>query len=178
MGGADFFANAGSTKQRGIEAQLNYKLVDDNNKILSLCNVWMSYTYNDFRYKDFKQLTADYSGNRLPGVPLHTVAMGVDAAIKQGVYLNITYNYNETAPLNDANTFRATDFHLLSMRMGYKHQFFKKLNGEIFMGADNLFNETYSLGNDINAAANRFFNMAAGRNYTAGISLFFNCKRN
>jgi iron complex outermembrane recepter protein len=177
-GGADFFANAGSTKQRGIEAQLNYKLIESNNKTFSFVNVWMSYTYNDFRYKDFKQLTNDYSGNRLPGVPLHTVATGIDAAIKQGFYLNITYNYNETVPLNDANTFRATDFHLLSMRIGYKHLFFKKLNGEIFMGGDNLFNETYSLGNDINAAANRFFNVASGRNFTTGISLFFNSKRN
>lgn len=177
-GGADFFANAGSTKQRGIETQLNYRLIDNKSKTFSLCNLWMSYTYNDFRYKDFKQLTNDFSGKRLPGVPLHTVAMGIDAALKRGVYLNITYNYNETAPVNDANTFRATDFHLLSTRLGYKHQFFKKLNGEIFIGGDNLFNETYSLGNDINAAANRYFNVAAGRNYTAGLSLFFNCRKN
>ena len=176
VNGADFFANAGSTKQRGIEAQLNYKLTNDKNKTFSLCNLWMSYTYNDFRYKDFKQLANDFSGNRLPGVPLHTVAMGLDVALHQGLYFNLTYNYNETAPLNDANTFRATDFHLLNMRMGYKHHFFKKLNGEVFLGADNLLNETYSLGNDINAAANRFFNVSAGKNYTTGISLFFNSK--
>jgi len=177
VNGADFFANAGSTKQRGIEAQLNYKLIADKDKTFSLCNLWMSYTYNDFRYKDFKQLTNDFSGNRLPGVPLHTVAMGLDVALQQGFYLNLTYNYNETAPLNDANTFRATDFHLLNMRMGYKHQFFKKVNAEVFIGVDNLFDETYSLGNDINAAANRFFNVSAGKNYTAGISLFLISKR-
>lgn len=176
-GGADFFVNAGSTKQRGVEAMLNYKLLDNKIKIVSLCNLWMSYTYNDFRYKDFKQLTNDFSGRRLPGVPLHTVAAGIDAALKQGLYINLTYNYNETTPLNDANTFRATDFHLLAVRLGYKHMFFKKLNGEIFIGGDNLFDESYSLGNDINAAANRFFNVAPGRNYTAGVSLFLNCKQ-
>ena len=176
-GGADFFINAGSTKQKGVEAMLNYKLVDAKTKTLAVCDFWVSYTYNDFKYKDFKQLTNDFSGKRLPGVPLHTVAMGIDASLKQGVYLNITYNYNETTPLNDANTFRATDFHLLSMRLGYKHLYFKKLKGEVFIGGDNLFNETYSLGNDINAAANRFFNITAGRNYSAGVSLFFNSKK-
>ena len=42
---------------------------------------------------------------------------------------------------------------------------------EIFAGADNLFNTKYSLGNDINAAAGRYYNAAAGVNYFAGISL-------
>jgi iron complex outermembrane recepter protein len=177
INGADFFANAGSTKQRGIEAQLHYKLIYDKSKTIALCNLWMSYTYNDFRYKDFKQLTNDFSGKRLPGVPLHIIALGFDAVLKQGIYLNFTYNYNETAPLNDANTFRATDYHLLAARIGYRNTFFKKLKGELFLGADNLFNETYSLGNDINAAVNRYFNVAAGRNYTAGVSLFFNTKK-
>ncbi|MBX9781837.1 MAG: TonB-dependent receptor [Chitinophagaceae bacterium] len=174
--GADFFINAGSAKQRGVEALVNYKLAGNNNKLITQSNIWMSYTYNNFTYKDFKQVNSDFSGKRLPGVPLSTVALGFDLLMKQGIYVNLTYNYNETVPLNDANTFKATDFHLLSARIGYRHLFFKKIKGEVFIGGDNLFNETYSLGNDINAAANRFFNVAAGRNYTAGLSLFFNCK--
>jgi iron complex outermembrane receptor protein len=39
------------------------------------------------------------------------------------------------------------------------------------VGADNLLDEVYSLGNDINAAANRFYNAAPRRNYYVG--LFF-----
>ena len=38
-----------------------------------------------------------------------------------------------------------------------------------FGGADNLLNVTYSLGNDINAAGNRYYNAAAGRNYYLGL---------
>jgi iron complex outermembrane recepter protein len=176
-GGADFFVNAGSTKQKGLEGMIHYKITNNQNKFITQSNVWLSYTYNDFRYKDFKQLTNDFSGNRLPGVPISTVAIGADAMTKPGLYINLTYNYNETVTLNDANTFRGTDFHLLAARIGYKHLFFNKLQGEIFIGGDNLFNETYSLGNDINAAVNRFYNVAAGRNYSAGVSLFLNCKR-
>jgi iron complex outermembrane recepter protein len=178
VNGADFFINAGSTKQRGIEGLLNYKITSNQNKPITQSNVWLSYTYNDFRYKDFKQLTNDFSGNRLPGVPISTIAIGADATTIYGIYMNITYNYNETVALNDANTFRGTDFHLLAARIGYKHTFFKKLQGEIFIGGDNLFNETYSLGNDINAAANRFYNVAPGRNYSAGISLYWIQKAN
>jgi iron complex outermembrane recepter protein len=175
--GADFFVNAGSTKQRGLEGMIHYKLTGNHTKTIKQSNVWMSYTYNDFRYKDFKQLTTDFSGNRLPGVPISTVVIGADAVTAIGFYINLTYQYNETVFLNDANTFRGTDFHLLAARLGYKRLFFKKLQGEIFLGGDNLFNETYSLGNDINAAASRFYNVAMGRNYSAGISLFLGSKK-
>jgi iron complex outermembrane receptor protein len=41
---------------------------------------------------------------------------------------------------------------------------------EIFAGAGNIFNTKYSLGNDINAAAGRYYNAAPGVNYFAGIA--------
>jgi len=41
----------------------------------------------------------------------------------------------------------------------------------IFAGADNLLNQSYSLGNDLNAVGNRYYNPAPGRNYFGGISL-------
>ena len=66
---------------------------------------------------------------------------------------------------------------MLGARLGYKQLYFGKLRAEVFVGADNLFNETYSLGNDINAAVNRFYNVAPGRNYYAGISVFQACKK-
>ncbi len=182
--GADYFINAGSTKQLGFEGMVHYKIVENKNQFVRHCQTWLSYTCNNFRYRNFQQYARinnkdtiiSYNNKKLPSVPASVVAAGIDAVFKYGIYLNITYNYNETTPLNDANTFRAADFHLLAMRLGYKHRFFKKLDGEIFVGGDNLFNETYSLGNDINAIANRFFNVAPGRNFTAGISLFFHSK--
>jgi iron complex outermembrane receptor protein len=45
---------------------------------------------------------------------------------------------------------------------------------DFYTGADNLLNETYSLGNDINAAAGRYYNAAPQRNYYAGISFQWN----
>ena len=170
--GADYFENAGSTNQKGLEAAIHYKIIDNKDQFVSLCNLWTSYTYNNFKYQNFKQLTNDFSHKRLPGVPLSAIAAGIDIETEQGTYLNLTYTYNGVVPLNDANTFYGTDYHLLAIRMGHKATFFKKWNGEIFVGGDNLFNETYSLGYDINAAANRFYNVAQSRNYFAGVSLF------
>ena len=49
--------------------------------------------------------------------------------------------------------------------------FHGKFKMEIFAGGDNLFNTKYSLGNDINAAGNRYYNAAPGVNYFAGVAL-------
>ena len=40
-----------------------------------------------------------------------------------------------------------------------------------YAGADNLLDEMYSLGNDINAVSNRFYNAAPRRNYYVGLSI-------
>ena len=91
--------------------------------------------------------------------------------------MNITYNYSDKITLNDANSAYASSYHLLGARFGYKKDFSKKIRAEIFAGADNIFNTKYSLGNDINAAAGRYFNAAPGRNYYAGIIFHFNKTR-
>lgn len=169
VNGADFFTNAGSTDQKGAELFLNYKISNP-------FTVWASYTYNDFTYKEFKQIAVDFSGKQLPGVAKHNIAMGADVRLMNGFYSNITFNYVSPVQLNDANTFNAGEYYLCNIRIGYKHRF-TKTSLDIFAGSDNLFDETYSLGNDINAAANRFYNVAPGRNFTAGVSLFFGCKQ-
>ncbi len=58
----------------------------------------------------------------------------------------------------------------MGARAGYKHSF-SKFRFEVFAGAENLFDVTYSLGNDINGFGGRYYNAAARRNYYAGITL-------
>jgi len=41
---------------------------------------------------------------------------------------------------------------------------------DVFAGVDNLFDVTYSLGNDINATGGRYYNAAPARNYFGGAS--------
>jgi iron complex outermembrane receptor protein len=101
------------------------------------------------------------------------VVAGLDIISKIGCYINITYNYTDKIALNDANSAYASSYHLLGSRLGYKKDFSKKISTEIFVGADNIFNTKYSLGNDINAAAGRYYNAAPARNYYAGIIFKF-----
>ncbi len=169
--GGDNFINAGSTRQKGLETYITYRFDRITEKTLTSSNLWISYTLYNFRYKSFKQLTTDFSGNKLPGIAPQSFTAGLDIYSKKGVYLNVTYNYNSKVALNDANSEFAKTYNLLGFRTGYKTKIGNVFLLELFGGIDNLFNETYSLGNDINAFGGRYYNAALGRNYYAGISL-------
>lgn len=174
-GGGDYFINAGKTRQRGVEVYMNYTLLQ-NNVIMKRSLLWMSYAWHDFRYKDFKQLAADYSGNHLPAEAPHTLAAGVDFFSNRGLQGTLSYYYSAKMPLNDANTVYADAYHLVGARMGYEktiHQWRLKL----IAGIENLLDQTYSLGNDINGFGGRYYNAAPGRNYYTSLVLQWNYKK-
>jgi iron complex outermembrane recepter protein len=169
--GADFFINAGGTKQKGIETSINYRAVRNSYKFFNDLSFYVSHTYHHFRYQDFKQLNNDYTGKALPGVSPHTLAAGVDVQTSAGLFANISYYYSDRIAMNDANTEYAAVYQLLSSKVGYRKTIAEHVNVELFVSGDNLLNQQYSLGNDINALGNRFYNAAAGVNYQAGIIL-------
>jgi iron complex outermembrane receptor protein len=106
------------------------------------------------------------------GVPRWINVSGVDIKTRNGYYANITFNYTSSIPLNDANSVYAKPYHLLQSRVG-KQTKLHKLQLNVFAGGDNLLNEVYSLGNDINAFGGRYFNPAPTINYYAGARLEF-----
>lgn len=169
--GVFYFTNAGATKQHGIEANLVYEVINQPASFFSNCKTWISYTNHDFHYKDFKQVNNDFSNKQLPGVAPQTVVAGLDFSSNKGWYSNITYTYSDAIALNDANTDRAGSYNLLGFRIGCRKINISKFKAEIFTGVDNIFDTKYSLGNDINAAAGRYYNTAPGINYFAGIAI-------
>lgn len=171
---ADYFTNAGSTKQKGIESHASYKFFDRQHSFLTSASIWISHTWNKFNYDEFKQSTTDFSGKQLPSVAPHTIAAGLDLTTRKGIYSNLTFFYSDPIALNDANSQFASSYNLLGERLGWKKSLTPKKQLDIFIGGENLFNVTYSLGNDINAAGGRYYNVAPGRNFYGGASIHFN----
>jgi len=166
-GGGDFYVNSGKTNQHGVETYLSYPLLQGG--IFNQSTLWVSHTWHDFHYKEFKQLNADYSNNQMPGDSKHTISTGFNATTREGFNAAVTYYYSGKVPLNDANTAYADPYNILGAKIG-----FEKLIKEIWrfrlnVGADNLLDEKYSLGNDINAAGGRYYNAAPGRNYYVSV---------
>lgn len=163
--GADYYVNAGDTRQQGVEGNASWmKSWPGFTRNLKLT---LGFTYSHFRFGTYINDGNDYSGNPLTGVPPWVLAFGADIGFRNGLYAQLTGNYADRIPLNDASTDFASDYFLLGVRTGIR------LDGalpiDIYAGADNVLNQSYSLGNDLNAAGKRYFNPAPPVNFYVGL---------
>lgn len=172
--GSEYFVNAGGTIQKGVEVWLNYHLIRSNRGFVHALTIWNSFAYQPYEFDDYKSGQNDYSGNPLTGVPRTVNVSGIDMNMRHGLIVNLTFNYTSSLSLNDANTAETEPYHLLQCKIG-KSFTAGKVKMTVFAGGDNLLDELYSLGNDINAAGNppRYYNPAPERNFYAGVRLVF-----
>ncbi|GAB2475544.1 TonB-dependent receptor [Hymenobacter qilianensis] len=182
--GVNVFFNSGSTRQRGVEAAVSGWLLrpvlgslargtftPSANILPNSLRAWASYAYNHFRFRDYQQGDQDYSGNRLTGTAPHTLSAGLDFNQKLGFYLQPTLSHQARIPLNDANTVYAAGYWTFATRAGWRRVLGGKLEADIFAGLENATDRRYSLGNDLNAFGQRYFQPAPGRNWYSGVQL-------
>jgi len=171
LSGADFFVNAGSVKQKGIETSVQYFQTFGYRSPIDYLNLTSAFTYNHFRYGEFIRGSDDFSGKTVPSVPAKSLSITSDLRFKNGFYLNALFYTASRIYLNDANTASASPYEILGGRIGWRNEKKKSYTFDIYLGGDNLLNETYSLGNDINAAAGRYFNAAMKRHWFLGVAI-------
>ncbi len=174
--GQEFFLNAGRTDQRGLEGQFSYDFLRSNpdptvRQFVTLGRLWTSLTLTDYRFRDYQQGSADLSNNRIPGVAPVTVVAGFDLETRPGLYAHLTYQYLNEFPLNDAGTVRSDPTRLLQATLGYRLTWLQRWTVDVYASGDNLLNQLYSLGYDLNAVGNRYYNAAPARNGLAGLRL-------
>ncbi|MFD2099925.1 TonB-dependent receptor family protein [Flagellimonas iocasae] len=165
--------NAGETRHQGLEMDVKY--IARLSNALSLAP-YFSYTFNDHTFVDFVNEDNDYSGNPLTGVPKHRLNTGVDLQHANGLQLNLTHQYVDNIPLNDANTLSSDSFNVFNARLGYKTKLSNHFSLGVHAGINNVFDTTYAQSVLINAtgfggAQPRFFYPGNGRNYYAGVRL-------
>ncbi len=170
--GTEFFVNAGGTDQKGVELQAYYIFISpkENRKVKKL-QLSSSITNYDFTFTNYVSGATDYSHKFLTGVPKFVSVTGFLAELQNGIYMFIQHNHTSSIFLNDANIVRSDPFDLVQLKAGYSFLVTQKCKVEISAGVDNLFDITYSLGNDLNAAGGRFYNAAPTRNFFIGIRI-------
>lgn len=166
--GAEFFSNAGSTNQTGAELTLRYTSIKKQSH--QPLEIWLSGAYQPYQFINYKQANQDFSGKQLTGIPRLILNLGTNISTKNGWALQLQLNYTDRIPLNDGNTVYAEAYRLLQAGIA-KTWNKRKYQLEWFLNGDNLLNEQYSLGNDLNAAGNRFFNAAPSINFNTGIRI-------
>ncbi|QMW05135.1 TonB-dependent receptor [Spirosoma foliorum] len=173
--GADYFVNAGRTDQPGLETQVAYDFVMPSSvssaSTFSLFRLWNNLTLINYRYRDYQQGTVDLSNNRIPGVAPTTNITGIDAETKSGFYAHLTYQFLLEFALNDANTALSNPTQLLQATLGFRRNMGQHWMLDVYASGDNLLDRSYSLGYDLNAVGNRYYNAAPGRNGMGGVRL-------
>jgi iron complex outermembrane receptor protein len=172
--GSTYYINAGGTNQPGLELYFTGWIIKQNNAdFIRGLQFNQSYTYDKFTFRDYTNGTTSYTGNDLTGVPQQVIVSSVYVLLPQRFYFFTQYSFTGKLPLNDANTVYAGSYHLVEAKVGWRHALYGKTQIELYAGGDNLLNQKYSLGDDLNAAANRYYNPAPARNYFVGVNVRF-----
>ncbi|MDB5006130.1 MAG: TonB-dependent receptor [Mucilaginibacter sp.] len=170
-----YYINAGGTNQPGMEIYFTDWIIRQNNSgFIRGLQFNESLTLDRFTFSsNYHDATSNYAGNQLTGVPEQVIVTSFQIKFPQFIYLYLEHNYTARIPLNDANTAYAPHYNLLAAKAGWQHRLSRKSNIEIYAGANNLLNEKYSLGDDLNAVGGRYYNAAPLRNYYVGFNVIF-----
>ena len=162
--GNEYYTNSGGTNQPGFELSFTDWIIRQNTT-----SFVRGLQFNESATID--KFTFSTTHNQLTGVPEQVYITSLQLKLPQQVFVYVQHNYTAKIPLNDANTAFAPHYNLLAAKVGWAHQLSHKSNFEIYAGAENILNEKYSLGDDLNAVGNRYYNAAALRNYYVGLKV-------
>lgn len=141
--------NGGNQNNRGLEVASRYSVINDRELPVSLVQPFASYTLSSFRYDSFKSdnndnaNTVDYAGKKVVGVPTHILNVGLDFALRWGIYANGVYQYVDSMPLTYDNIHSAKSYSLLSAKVGYRVDFDRHFRLDVFAGGNNLLGSLY-----------------------------------
>ena len=170
--GQEFLVNSGETVQKGLEVLLESKSFNLKNNIFSFFKFRMSGSFYRFTFGNYRQNDADYSGNDLTGVPRTTVNSLLNFVLFKKLAVDYSHFYTSKIPLNDANSVWSAPSLVGNIQFRFPFELDRtRLN--LFLQIQNLYNEDYVSGFDINAFGNRYYNPAAKRNFVLGAKIDF-----
>jgi iron complex outermembrane recepter protein len=180
-----YYKNSGGAINNGAEVSLTWMP-------LTQWNIDASFAFMDFKFRNFIETdlinnsyeSFQIGGNRVPGVPQEKFSLGTSYNFIFGLIANLFLNWNGKYFVNDINgpepgdsqdqadyindAFFTADFkcdYNLAANFG---------DFDFFFGISNLLNTKYNGSIIPNAAADRFFEPAAPRNWYTGLSINFN----
>jgi iron complex outermembrane receptor protein len=165
--GTEYYINEGGTKQPGLEINFSDWIIRQNNvNFIRGLQVNESITIDKFSFRG--------SGRQLTGVPDRVFVTNAQIKFPSHLYVFAQYNYTARLPLDDTGPLvYAAHYNLVEAKIGWEHLIRRNARFSVYAGADNLLNEKYSLGNDLNQnqIGGRYYNAAAPRNYYVGLKV-------
>lgn len=170
--GQEYFVNSGKTIQKGFEFLLESKNFNLKNDFLSQLKFRFSGSFYDFKFKNYQQNQNDFSGNDLTGVPKTSINSLLNFTFFNTLSVDYSHFYTSKMPLNDANSVWSESSLVGNIQFRFPVDF-EKTRVNVYLQIQNLYNEDYVSGFDINAFGNRYYNPAAKINFVLGMKVDF-----
>ena len=166
-GGRRYFRNAGRTSRRGAELGVGLAVGD--------LELGGAYTYANYRFVDFTVGTAQYAGNRIPGIPRQNFqATATWHSALASIVTEATMA--DKMFVDDPNSASAPGYAIFNARI-VSSALWQGSGAELTFGAQNLFNTRYISSVSVNAAAGKFYEPGSQRSVYVGITLLASAKR-
>lgn len=170
--GQEYFVNSGETVQKGFEFLLESKNFSLKNDFFSHFKFRFSGSFYDFKFKNYQHNENNFSGNDLTGVPATAINSLLNFTFFKKLNIDYSHFYTSKIPLNDANSVWSESNLIANIQFRFPLNFEKTKVG-LYLQIQNLYNEDFVLGFDINAFGNRYYNPAAKRNFILGAKVDF-----
>jgi iron complex outermembrane receptor protein len=169
VNGRAFFANAGKTRNRGIElgatgAPFRWLTLD------------AAYTYAHYRFSEYRIRSGTavdtLDGNALAGIPTHFLRAGLRASGPAGTWLHLDQLLSSSLYADDGNAIEVSDWGagVTNLRLGWTGTL-GRARVEPFLFVGNLFDRSYIGSVTINGFGGRVFEPAPRRFVFAGASV-------
>ncbi len=161
--GRAFFRNTGQSSRLGVETRLatpEWKGLRGE----------ISYTYSDFEFEKYAVNDVSLKGNIFPGVPRHRWEGLLRYTHPLGFFGQFHIQHVGAFYVNDSNTDINNTYNLGQLLLGWGTRY-RWMDGSVFFGINNLFDERYNANTRINAALGRYYEPGAPFNIFGGLRI-------
>ncbi len=165
--GPTFFRNQGETRHRGVEFSATLQAARN----LSLQT---NYTLTDAEFKQAQTLDSlSLKGKAVPGVARHRLSGNISWS-PASLWMQLSGRYISGYPVNNLNTARNDRYFVTDLKLSYQINFpTSGVKLTPFINVNNILNSRYNGSVVVNAFGGRYYEPAPGRNWQAGISVWF-----
>jgi iron complex outermembrane receptor protein len=177
-----YVVNGGKQEHKGVEALVRFTAVESATGFFQSIRPFGNLAYSDFQYgNDFKiqksvatNGTEDYSNKMVAGVPKWVANLGVDLAMKYGLYASVYYNYRDKIAITSLNDLYATSYSLLNAKLGLKVGLGNHFDLDAYIGGTNLTNTRYYMMVFVNQIPDAYIPAPRNAQLFGGINLKYN----
>jgi len=134
----------------GLELELVYN-TPKGEGIITNSTFQLAATIGSYKYKDHTINGVDIGKQNIPGTSPLQVSAKIIQRTSMGFTGHLALNYYGGGYADDLNNIEHEAYALLNARVNYVRNIYERLNGQVFLGANNIFDTKYASMVSINA---------------------------